>query len=170
MAYRFDDTPFNPEEHLPKLYVRNGAQLKAAFGCYYLNPHNSRLHDFIGWPRPNHPDSICQIPSDLVEYGFNHKTMTLDEIHLLNEGYTGAVLAFEDDDLASNLLNASAEIDSETDNIVRISMTPQFDTFTDNNIDIVFTVFVFKNDTAVYDAVFHGVVSVMPGAYPHEVL
>lgn len=167
MGYRFNDTPPNPEDHLMKLHVRNGATLRAAFGCYYLNTHDRKFHDHIGWPYPGHPDHICQIPYDIPFYGDKSKTMELDEIHLTAEGYNNVFIKFEDSEL--EYINANAYIDEQDDHIVRIQATTclPLSLFENNQCkDFVFTLFAQKAEPETYiiDAIFHGVISVMPGA------
>lgn len=171
MGYRFFDTPPNPEDMLQRFLVRNGATLKLAFECYYIEKHDAKLHDHIGWPAPPNADRICQIASNIT-----HGNMVdrLDPIHLLEEGYSEAVVVFEDEDTAQNVF-VETWIDVENDNIVRVRMDTDFPTFTDKPIDLVFTVLVKKTwideqtmDTKVIkDAVAHCIASVLPGApYP----
>lgn len=161
MGYRFSDNPPKPEDHLRKFAVRNGATLHVSFGCYYLNNHDPMFHDHIGWPNPSLPDGSCQEISNMRLFPIKHKTVDLEEIHLLEEGYTDAEVSYEDtEDI--DYLTTNAWIDEEDDNIVRMTVATNLPTFDDKPKDYKFTIFV-KSESTI-DAVCHAVISVLPGA------
>lgn len=168
MGYRTYDKPPKPEDHLRKFAVRNGAIVKLAFGCYYLEPHNVAFHDHIGWPNPDNADHICQERNNLRFYGWPGMSGELDEIHLIEEGYTEAAVSYEDEEQAAHLIT-EAWIDEEVDNIVYMKVKADYPTFNDKPLDLRFTLFVKKHDGSAIDAVCHGFISVLPGAsYPEE--
>ena len=166
MGYRFSDNPPKPEDHLRRFTVRNGTIMRLAFGCFYLYGHNNKYHDHIGWPNPSSPDHICQDTSNMRLYPFKNKTVSFDEIHLTEEGYDEAVVAYEDDE---NLqyLETTAFIDNDNDSVVRMNVAANLPSFEDKPVDLRFTLFVKKEDGSAIDAVCHGIVTVLPGApYP----
>ncbi len=164
MGYRTCDKPPKPEDHLHRFTVRNGATTKIALACYYIKGHNPKLHDYIGWPNPDRPDMICQELNNFRLYGLKEKTVDFKEIHLLDEGYNvDAVIKFDDQEKAQ-YVEASALIDEENDNIVRVKVDTNFPMFEDKPIDMRFTVFVRNNATDMTDAVCHGMLTVLPGS------
>jgi len=163
MGYRFDDKPPKPEDHLLKFSVRNGAIMRIAFGCYYLKGHNPKYHDHIGWPNPDKPDMICQELSNMKLFGLKEKTAELEEIHLLEEGYTETEVSFEDEEKAQ-YVTATTQIDPQDDNIVRMKVAANFPTFSDKPIDLRFTIFVKKKNGSAIDAICHAMITVLPGA------
>ena len=166
MGDRFDNRPPKPEDHLRKFPVRNGAIMRIAFGCYYLHGHNPKMHDFVGWPNPDKPDAICQELSNFKMWKYRDKTIELDEIHLIEEGYEDVAVSFEDED-TSQYLDVNEWIYSEDDNIIRMTAAANFPTFSDKPIDLRFTIFVKEPDDSAIDAVCHGVITVLPGSpYP----
>lgn len=175
MAYRYhNEKPINPENLLRRFDVRNGAIMRMTFGCYYSkNGHDPHYHDYINWPAPNyHPGEICQMmpPRDRCRW---HDPITgypiqLDPIPLLEEGYTEAVVTYEDEDIAE-YLDTIAMIDDVDDNLVRVSMHANFPTFKDKPKEARFTLFIKKEDGTAIDAVCHGIVTILPGSpYPTE--
>ena len=174
MAYRYNDKPPKPEDMLRRFDVRNGATMKASFGCFYFVPqpgHDPHYHDYINWPAPNYHGEPCQMktPRD-IDPRFPKPVLRTDgdlvPIHLADEGYTEAAVSFDDDDLAENL-TATATIDTDEDHVVKLNVTTDFPTFKDKPIEIRFTVFVKKSSTGVKDAVCHGILVVLPGSpYP----
>lgn len=163
MGYRFNDNPPKPEDHLHRFAVRNGATAKIAFGCYYLMGHDSKMHDHVGWPSPDNPDHVCQIQSNFRLYGLKEKTVNLQEIHLIEEGYTETSIEFDDQENAQ-YLDASTWIDEDDDNIVRVKIDTDFPMFEDKPIDMRFTVFVRNDEADVTDAVCHGMLTILPGS------
>ena len=167
MGYRFNDNPPKPEDHLRKFAVRNGTIMRIAFGCYYLQGHNPKMHDHIGWPNPDNPDHICQEISNMRLYGLKEKTAELEKIHLIEEGYDELAISFEDSDNAQHL-ETNVWIDPDDDNIVRLTVKADFPTFSDKPIDLRFTVFAKKSDGSAIDSICHGMITVLPGApYPN---
>lgn len=166
MAYRFSDKPPKPEDHLHRFPVRNGAIMRLAFACYYMHGHNPDLHDHLGWPNPDRPDAICQERSNMRLYRMKHKDIELQEIHLLEEGYTEVAVSFEDEELSQNV-SVEAWIDEDDDNIIRMLVETNFPTFSDEPVDLRFTTFIKKGDGSAIDAVCHGMITVLPGSpYP----
>lgn len=182
MAYRNPSEKPNPENLLVRYPVRNGATLKLAFHCFYVKPkpgHDPHYHDYKNWPAPNyHPGPICQTPPprDVPRF-FTHGDMRLDhpedleDIHLLDEGYTEAAVVFEDAE-RSAYVTTEAWIDEDEDNIVRIHVNTALPNFSDEAIEMPFTVFVKKIETdlttrVTQDAVAHSIMLVLPGhPYP----
>lgn len=98
-----------------KLYAHNGTTADFAFPCWYqevrkpikAHLHNRPMHDHLGWPDPERPDHSCQLwAPDLHRcmVGRHHTCPThcemyidmdgISPIHLLDEGYTGASVAW----------------------------------------------------------------------------
>lgn len=150
------------EKMLPRFYVRNGATLNIAFGCYYLAEHDRWEHDHIGWPNPDNPDRICQILGSKFFNDRGQHAIIGEEIDLIDEGYTTATVTFEDAELAENL-DWTAEIDEDNPYIVHLKADTNFDTFTGDPKELHFTLFVYGTGTTI-DAVCHGIIVVMPGA------
>lgn len=168
MGYRYDsDTPPKPEDHLRKFTIRNGAVMRISFACYYLNGHSPAFHDHIGWPAPDRVDDSCQSVSNMkLHFPFRNKTIDMIPIHLLEEGYVHASVAYEDEEMAEHM-TTRAWIDEDDDNIVRMSVHADFPTFHDKPLENRFTIFVANEDGTVIDSVCHGFVTVLPGA-PYE--
>lgn len=163
MGYRFNNNPPKPEDLLKRFDVRNGAIMRAAFECYYAKEgHDTQMHDHLGWPYPGHPDDICQMPQYPNEHPRNHKPTVFEPIKLIDEGYTDAYVAFEDNDAMASF-EATAWIDEENQNIVRMKVHPSLTTFTDKPKDFKFTLFIKKSDNSSIDAVCYGIISVLPG-------
>ena len=161
MGYRFPDNPPKPEDRLMRFDVRNGAIMRVTFGCYYSDIHNRPMHDHLGWPEPRHPDRICQVlPNPLNRHLKNKRVIEFDPIHLAEEGYTEAVVTYEDSNLAEHL-QTTAWID---DYLVKMKVHADFDTFSDKPIDARFTIFIKDENGSVIDAVCHGIVTVLPGS------
>ena len=171
MAYRYDDKPPKPEDHLLRFDVRNGAIMRIAFGCFYAQQgHDPKLHDHYGWPHPRTPDNICQIKPvfDWLWHPFPNvdKPIKLEPIHLAEEGYTDVIVRYEDPEM-EQYLETDAWIDEEDDYVVRMTVQANFPTFSDKPKDGRFTIFISsKNadgvETAI-DAVCHAFVTVLPG-------
>lgn len=169
MGYRFDDKPPKPEDNLYRFAVRNGATAKISFGCYYLGKHDSKLHDYLGWPNPKRVDAICQEISNFRLFGKKNKTIELQEIHLTEEGYDEVAVAYESSEHAEYLIT-EAYIDPDDDNIIRVKITAKLPEFTDKPIDVRFTVFAKKSSETQIDAVCHAMVSILPGPiYPKQI-
>lgn len=168
MGYRFSDNPPKPEDHLRRFPVRNGAVMRLAFACYYMKGHNPDLHDHLGWPNPDYPDTICQERSNMRLFGMKHKTIELEEIDLIEEGYDSVQVTFEDDEMAQHL-SIETWIDEDDPNIVRLLVFAGFPSFSDKPIDVRFTLFVSKSNEEIpsremaRDAVCHGVFTILPG-------
>ena len=161
MGYRRNEPP-KPEEHLRRFPVRNGAIMRIAFACYYMSGHDSKMHDHLGWPNPDNPDCICQMVSNLKLYKMKDKTVEFEPIHLIEEGYSNAIISFETTE-DSVWLTADAWIDEEEDNIVKVSIEAGLPEFSDKPKDIRFTVFVIGDDGTAIDAVCHAMMTVLPG-------
>lgn len=171
MGYRTVDKPPKPEDLLRRFDVRNGAIMRMTFGCFYSkNGHDPHYHDHVNWPAPNyHPGPICQMkpPRDVFRW-FEGNQLTghpvqLDPIHLFEEGYSEAVVSYEDPEMAQ-YLDTTALIDSQDDNLVRVSVHANFPTFSDKPKEARFTLFIKKYNGTAIDAVCHGIVTVLPGS------
>ena len=161
--YRSADISKNPEDYLQKLCVRNGATMRASFECFYLGAHDKKMHDHLGWPSPGNIDRICQLAPTFVLPSEKHLMTNLEKIHLIEEGYNTVKISFEDSAKAANV-TALGSIDPENDHIVHIKIDTNFATFSDDPVDLKFTVFVKRDDGSLVDAVFHGILSVLPGS------
>jgi hypothetical protein len=161
MGYRYDDRPPKPEDHLLRLAVRNGAMLRAAFGCYYLKHHNPSRHDHAGWPNPHRIDRICQAIGNAKLLKINEDCAVLEEIDLPGEGYDSIAIEFEESDAVQYFTERSAYFDDEEPNVVRIAVRPNLPDFTDKPVDVRFTLFISNADTV--DAVCHGMITILPG-------
>ena len=161
MGYRYDDKPPKPEDHLLRLAVRNGATLRAAFGCYYLKHHNPSRHDYAGWPNPHKIDRICQAVGSTKLLKINEDNAVLEKINLSEEGYDTAIIEFEESDAVQYFSSNRAYFDSMEPNIVRIAVRPNLPDFTDKPVDVRFTLFISNVDTV--DAVCHGMITILPG-------
>ena len=165
MSYRHLDKPPKPEDHLVRFAVRNGATLRIAFGCYYLQFHDKSYHDYIGWPSVNHPDHVCQIGPELFTIHRPHHRYTVDgeEIDLITEGYDEVTIEFDDQTIARKLKDVSAWIDEDDPFIVRIKLRADLDYFEDKPKETRFTVFISNPDKQQVDAVCHGFITILPG-------
>ncbi len=167
MGYRYGPPP-KPENMLHKFDVRNGAIMRMAFGCYYAeNGHNRAFHDYVGWPDPRNPDHICQVKPvyDRHWHPFpnSKRPIKMTPIQLLDEGYRYVSVSFEDEEIAQHIIVTRAEIDSEDQNIVRVSMRADFPVFHDKPLQTRFTVFIADELETTIDAVIHGIVVILPG-------
>lgn len=174
MGYRINnDKPPKPEEQLPRYEVRNGATMVRRFECYYFNPketHSPHYHDFLGYPAPNYHHDSCQMqPPREVDPRMPDPVLRTSEdltpINLTDEGYTSAVVVFDDDE-NSQYLDASAWFDSDYGYVVNMSVKANFPTFEDEPKEMWFTLFVgiSGESTINYDAVARGIVVILPGA------
>lgn len=165
MGYRFSDKPPKPEDHLRRFDVRNGAIMRMAFMCYYAHVgHDPRLHDHMGWPGPQHPDDICQMLPGYMHPWINKNKMpvSFEPIDLIEEGYTNAIVSLEDDSYGDDL---TAEASIGTDNVIRMKVNANLPTFSDEPIEVRFTLFITKEDPdEATDAVCHGIIVVLPGS------
>jgi len=176
MGYRTLDKPPKPENMLRRFAVRNGASIRIAFGCYYLSEgHDPHYHDYIHWPAPNyHPGAICQMRPirnlpRRIENMIDLKPVGLDHIHLIEEGYTQAAIAFDNPEFEGNVDIVDCLIDEDDDYIVRVKALTHFDLFEDQPKESRFTVFIKKQDGSEIDAVCHGIMVVLPGSpYPES--
>lgn len=187
MGYRFAKEQADKKERLNVYPIRANALLNLSFGCYYMDGHDSKLHDHIGWPNPDNVDSICQIQSNgKLIWPYNNKTLNLDKIDLIEEGYTGAIVTTEPTGITfeespettrsiDEYFSADAFIDAEEHNLVRFQFGANFlecgyDVKTP--IDVVFTLYVWKpltdKDSSFpfdkMDAVEHGIIRILPAS------
>lgn len=175
MGYRYNHIPPKPENMLPRFAVRNGATIRIALGCYYLQLHDKRFHDYIGWPSPTHPDHICQVGTDTFRVHHHHHchgshpaytgryTLTGEEIDLIDEGYQQVQVVFEEPEQASGIQNVVAYIDEDNPFIIYLKMDARFPTFSDKPKDLRFTVFIGNPGEGQVDAVCHAFLTVLPG-------
>lgn len=79
-----------------RIYINNGSETHIAVPCHYLlglvPPHNRHWHDYMGWPTPNYPDHCCQLPHNIMPFGW--KTAKID---LVGEGYDHGDILWEDE-------------------------------------------------------------------------
>lgn len=170
MAYRNNSTPPpKPEDMLPRYFVRNGATLDLVFRCFYFDPdlwHDPRYHDYMMWPAPNYHGVPCQMETPRYPIPWAHKPARRvagdqDPIHLTEEGYTEAIVVFEDEEAAADV-EASAYFDEEDDYIVVAHFDTSYPSFSDKPKELRFTLFVSREGCR--DAVCHGILVVQPGA------
>lgn len=168
-------------------YIKNGATANFAFPCFYqeihhpkhVSLHSRRLHDHYGWPSPNHADHICQ-PGELVmEMLHSDDTCNpcdirslidmskLIPIHLIEEGYTSAVVSFADTIPGLNV--SKVWIDVDDDWIVRAIISAEVPDAVKKKIRTGFQVQVRRtdeNDIEIRDIVCDGVLVILPSTYP----
>jgi len=75
--------------------VDNGTISRITIPCLYnireiQNRKHRMIHDHLGWPSPDHPDSSCQLPP---EHDF---VIITDEVNLIGEGYTDIEIGLDD--------------------------------------------------------------------------
>lgn len=171
MGYRYGPPP-KPEDTLRKFDVRNGAIMRITFGCYYAERgHDPKVHDYYGWPQPDHPDDICQVQPlpgwHWFPFPHSNRPVNMNPIHLLEEGYNSEPkVVFEDPEVAQ-YLDVTTWIDEMDDNLIHVNIRANFPTFKDQPIETRFTVFIYNDAENVIDAVCHAFVTVLPGA-PYE--
>lgn len=179
MGYRRNNTPPpKPENHLKRFEVRNGAIIDLAFPCFYVDVlpvHDSHYHDHIGWPDPHTPGVACQklphIPGQYFPGEFEYFDMEHPHpIELTGdyEGYDSAAIVF---DKAEEGLTATAWLDEDEKNVVRVRVHAALDYFEDKPKDFRFTLFIHapqriydgEEEQERIDQVFRGVITVLPG-------
>lgn len=166
MAYRLDDN--RPKDFPQRVFdVRNGATLKIAFGCYYLKHHDARYHDYIGWPSPgwpgmSHQPGSMNDPAPWIPERYTIMENELEPIHLADEGFTRFSVVIDDPDIASSV-TTTVDVDEDEDHVIRVKMTVNLPTFTDEPKETGFTVFSSKADSSVNDSVCHGIMKILPG-------
>lgn len=173
MGYRNNIEPPKPEDMLPRFSVRNGATLRLAFHCYYLNweeGHDPHYHDYINWPTRNYHGEACQMlpPRDHPPYGpeMNYLVDDVTPINLTSEGYSQIKVAFDNDDI-DDYLTATAEIiTNEEGNVVKLHIATAIPTFSGEPKSTKFTVFAVNSTTSCVDEIIHGILDVLPGAIP----
>ena len=171
-----------------KWVVNNGTIAAFAFPCWYqeIKPpvparlHDRKMHDHMGWPKPDHPDHICQlwIPEEgHCVHGFqechphckhyiNYKNVS--PIHLLSdyEGYDGAFVAWAGEHEG---ITATAYIDPDEDWVVRVVVDCKDPNAIEEPQTYKLTVFVGSvNGQGVYerrDIVALTELTVLPSAY-----
>lgn len=172
MGYRLTDKEFNPEDYLPRFYVRNGAQIQIVLNCYYYTPegmppafyYRDPHHEPVAWndfypepwkPQPKFPD-MAHLPEDFTE------------IDLVAEGYTGGVTVSWDDedelyDTSRQTYNIGTitRIIDDDPNVVSCKVSTNFATLEEEK-ELKFTIFV-KNENTYNDAVCRGILVVLPG-------
>lgn len=170
MGYRRSNEPPKPENMLRKFDVRNGAKMRITFGCYYAERgHDPKVHDYLGWPTPDHPDDICQIQPYpgwrfWHPFPYSNRPIHMEPIHLIEEGYDPIpVVTFEDPEIAEHL-TVDTWIDEFDDNLIHMNVEADFPTFKDQPIETRFTIFISKEDGSAIDAVCHAYVTVLPGS------
>ena len=162
MAYRITEE-FNPEDYLPRFYVRNGATVKMAFDCYYWTPllrpehyHRDPHHEPVPWSsfdpvygkvNPRFPD--MSRPEDFTE------------IDLSAEGYTNASVIYDDTTISSNLTTTTTFDDNEA-NVVNCKVKANLPKFQDDAKETKFTVFV-TGSSGLQDVVCRGILVILPG-------
>lgn len=172
MGYRFDNTPPpKPEDMLPRFAIRNGAIVDIAFPCFYLDViagHDTKYHDYIGWPSPNHSDKSCQYP------GYGYERIDFDNPHPIDlasyyEGYNDAIIIM--DDIVPEL-EVTARIDDDETNVIYMRIKANFDIlFEDNPLEYRFTLFAHAPARTYHDEqqdermdqVIRGIIVVLPG-------
>lgn len=164
------------------IFIINGEISRLAIPCWYfvIDPpkrahhHNRMHHDHIGWPSPNHPDHICQswdfasscCSHDSNKHHCDHCSMFIDlsklaPVHLLSEGYTHAVIEFDED---IDGLIADCDIDNHDDWIIRININAKCKDAIKEKIKIRYTIFV-GNEDELNDVAATGFLTILPGPY-----
>lgn len=119
MGYRNDCEPHHHVERTidktttpGTFYIVNGQEARLAFPCWYneVEPpmyawHHCRdLHDHVGWPSPDHPDSSCQESDYVWPRHFNCKHAT--HRHDIGSHYAcNDKCSYDHHDFCSNYLN-----------------------------------------------------------------
>ena len=170
------------------LFVHNGGTANFAFPCWYqeikhplpAHLHDRKLHDHHGWPRPDHPDHICQLwipEAGQCVHGFRechpHCRHYIDyskviPIHLLSEyeGYESAFVAWTGEHEG---IVATAYIDPDEDWVVRVNIDCKDPNALDEPKKYRFTVFVgsdmVDDSYTRRDIVALAELTVLPSAY-----
>ena len=186
MAYRLDNTPPpKPDDFkAPRLEVYNGAPFVWSFPCFYLEVekpidwHDYHMHDFLGWPAPDHPGHSCQAlpdynpylsPASVWSYVDMEKAIP---IHLKEEGYnlTGSVVFDDEDKEDFPTIEAGLLIREDEDWIVDIMFYPQLPSFSDKPKEFMFNAFISSISDNILnnriDTLMRGKLVVLPG--PHH--
>lgn len=165
MGYRYEHCEDQGLDYFaPRYIVRNGATVNLVFKCFYTTPgHDPRYHDFVGWPRPDHPDSTCQTPPPSIHNALLPKPYlgaNTTPIQLAHEGFTDASVVFDDD--VSGYITALAEFDQDESNVINVHFDTSFPTFQDPPKEFKFT--LFASGGSERHAVCRGILVVLPGA------
>lgn len=161
MGYRFcDPKPIDLTDMFPVLDVTNYEIKCWSIPCFYLDIekpvdwHDPKMHDHIGWPRPDMPDHICQRPWELtpdilweyIDMNKAKKIHLMSEYELAGAGDAYAVFKFDEVDAEGNAIDVSG-IDVETyirdpeDWIIDIIFKPQLPLFADKPKEFMFNLF-----------------------------
>lgn len=116
--------------------VDNGTISRIAIPCFYgYGLHSNRrhriLHDHFGWPSPDNPDHSCQLPPSKYD-----KVLVVNEINLVDEGYTDAQIAFVNKPTG---LTADVSINGHVVELVISAMCSSLDK---DDIDVPFSIYV----------------------------
>ena len=170
MAYRNDIPPApDPDDLLPRFFVRNGATMKVTFGCYYAGRgHDPHTHDYMNWPAANAvPEGACQMvpPRDMVRWSDGlvaGSPAHLEPIHLLEEGFNDLATIFDDEDYQS-AFDPATDFSEMQDNYIVLTLWANIASFTGKPKEFKFTVYASSQDKI--DAVCRGILVILPG--PH---
>lgn len=187
MAYRLDNTPPpKPDDILvPRFEVFNGAPLTWSFPCFYLEVkkpidwHDYHMHDFLGWPAPDHPGHACQALPDYNPYlspasVWNYVDMEKAiPIHFMSahEGYqaSGSVVFDTVDGRGETVsltgLSATLAIRPEPEDwIIDITFNPGIPAFADKPKEFLFNSYIKQSGAnGRVDTLMRGKLIVLPG-------
>ena len=134
---------------LPIFDMFNGEVRTWSIPCFYLEVdrpidwHDPKLHDHLGWPRPGHPDSICQSPWEYHAGALSPDTfwqyVDMDKasrIHLTSdyEWYEQIEIELDDVDEEGEPVNhaaidTSGWVDDDEDWVVKLKFEPRLEQF-----------------------------------------
>ena len=163
-----------PEDMLPRFAIRNGATLKMTLDCYYLDPketHDPHYHDHINWPSEDyHPGPICQMvpprdPRPWFPFPIMRTRDDVSPIDLRGAGYIDLDISFDESDVLDHV-ETRLSFDTEAgENVIRVYISTNFDTFSDKPVETRFTVFAIRQDGTyeIKDELVRGILVVLPG-------
>lgn len=121
--------------------VDNGTIAHIAIPVFYKDRqfHDRKLHDHLGWPSPDHPDSSCQLPPGCEDM------IVIDEIDLNDEGYDSIEVVMDD---PPDGLTFTGSI---VYNVVNLAITSMCQDAIDDDIDVRFVAYATGEIDNDYD-------------------
>lgn len=169
MGYRVNKIPPKPEDMLPRFPIRNGSSTWTELECFYLDikpGHSPHWHDYVGWPDPHHPGNACQMPRHRDGFRWlSHGRIVrekLTPIDLIEEGFTAALISFDEPDAAH--LTAQAAVDQDNPHTISFGFSAELETFEDKPVEKRFTLFLYNEEEEFYQSVLRGILVILPGA------
>ena len=168
MGYRLNDIrPPKPDSDHPIFDVTNNTIAIWSLPCFYIDVekpvdwHDPKLHDHLGWPRPDMPDHVCQQPWEFIkslspdakwryiDMNRTKKIHFLSEYELDDAEWVEPSIVFDTVDEDGNAIDTS---DIETycwirepeDWIIDLSFNPKLDGFAGKPKDYLFNAYISR--------------------------